>query len=128
MQLVQYLLISNQTEGVLLYTVVGYFGDKSEPGQQREFKVSIKDDGKVLVNNQEETSFTIFDILKHRDEAARLLKNNIISTEIPAPLDPPWEPCGSCWLSPYCEKWNNNQDDTEFWKNVKNHLDKHGKR
>lgn len=128
-QLVQYMLMKEQTEGILLYTLMGWYGDKTTIGQQRAFKVNIDDvTGRVLVEGREETSFDVMDILYHRQQAAECIANKTIYPEAPTTLDPPWTPCGGCWLQPMCEKWEQNKDDTEFWNNVEKHLDTVGRR
>jgi len=127
-QLLQYMMIKEHTEGTLLYTTVGYFGEKSEPGQQREFKVRITEDDKIIVNEQEESGIRLIDILYHRQQAAECLIKKMIFTERPEPIEMPWYPCDSCWLRPMCDNWDSNHDDNEFWSSVNNHLDKVGKR
>lgn len=116
-QLCQYLLAKEQTEGRLLYTNYIYH-EGSKPGEQREFVVKIKKNGVILVNRCEQF-FGVNNILEHREIAREVLENNKIWPKRPEPIEPPWSPCNGCWAKEACDNWEQSQDDARFLETCK---------
>lgn len=128
-QLVNYMLVEEQTTGILMYTVCIWSGIKGvKPGHYRNFAVHIDDTtGEITVDNTP-YPFTAQDILGHRIEAAKVLENKLIYPERPESLDKVFHCCSGCDYESACDKFDVSKDDDEFWLEVKKILDTRGRR
>jgi hypothetical protein len=135
-QLCHYLLVSEATEGELIYTSAIYC-KRSETkakcaynvkaGDQAIFKVRIADNGAILVD-ESPAPFDVSDLLQWREYQAELIENRRLDAPPESWEATPWPVCQGCAFQEVCEKYDTCHDDVAFWGDVRELIAKAGKR
>jgi hypothetical protein len=126
-QLVNYMVMREKAEGVLLYTNVTYGNSGEKAGDQRAYRMSIDDNGIVYVDGIKEERFSVLDILRFREEAVEVLENQTIYPYPPAPYDI-FSPCKGCWLEQVCSDYECHGSKEKYFADATILLDLHGRR
>jgi hypothetical protein len=105
-QLVSYMIALEIPRGKL---VVGYY-ERTEDGkwvacEGREFKVTLADDGAILVD-REPSGFSVIDALRHRNKAAQVLADNSIGERPDRWNQSFGGPCTHCPFKSACDKYD----------------------
>lgn len=111
-QLVSYMIATETPRGKL---VVGYYekdGDAYRHCEGREFKVTIDDEGLILVDGTP-SGYSVTDAIKHRQAAAGVLADNTVGSR-PDKWDQPFGgPCRMCVFKDACDKYRPEHHTTE---------------
>lgn len=111
-QLVSYMIALEIPRGKL---VVGYY-ERTEEGrwvacEGREFKVTIEDDGSILVDRVP-SGFSVIDALQHRSKAARVLADNVVGDRPDRWNQSFGGPCTHCPFKSACDRYDKTDTPT----------------
>jgi hypothetical protein len=123
LQLVNYMLIREKCDGVLLYTSMLYPGvTGAHPGDQRAFAIKIDNEGGIWVDD-ELFKFGVKHILGHRQKAAELVDAKKIYAHRPESMDPVFHCCKGCNYAPACDTFEFTHSPQAFWEETQKLLD-----
>jgi hypothetical protein len=95
-QVVAYMVSEEVYDSILSYTYYSKEQEQYEPTAMRNFQVRIRDDGRIMVD-EEESKFTVDNYLQHRYNSAKWLVSSDVPPR-PKDHDNKWKSCCK-----YCE-------------------------
>jgi hypothetical protein len=108
-QLTSYMLSRRVSEGYLVYSLFAYVAGIDLPDVF--FKVSIDNEGEILVNSKA-TGFSLEHIVSDRRNKAMVLENDIVYGERPVNPGGEKSPCFYCPFKTVCDSWDKKEITT----------------